>query len=194
MKATWTGWHVVLAVLTVIGGTAPQIAAAFPSTAAIMQLVTQVDTMVVGAIGMFTQSLMQQGKPVNAAGFARLRLMAALSFAFLLATFAFAPRSQVPVAAQGCKSPQQAITGVFTVEQIVCVVDAMVSGQLTGTAATIAGDVGLACQIAPQLTTDLTTFIQDFQNLTPEQQGRWAAWAKAHRASPAPSTAPAASH
>lgn len=165
---------------------------------------------VVGAVGSSvstkTPNNSQRQRLFERPAHGRLSMVWTLAVGVLLGVLVSAAPSGAPSAATrtatvGCKSPQQAITGVFTVEQLVCMVDAMVSGQLTGTPQVIAADVQAACQVAPALTTDIITFVQDFQNLTPAQQQHWASWSKAHKAAapaasvtPASAAAPAASH
>jgi hypothetical protein len=81
----------------------------------------------------------------------------------------------------GCSSPQQAVTGVFTAEEVICMADGLIAGQLTGTPAVIAADLQAACKIAPALTSDIVAFVQAFQTSAPAVQAQWASYVAAHK-------------
>jgi hypothetical protein len=86
------------------------------------------------------------------------------------------------VANTGCKNAQQAESGIFTAEQIVCMVIGLTAGSLTGTAEVIAEDMVQACGIAPTLTQDIVNFINTFNNLAPTKKEQWKTWALSHQA------------
>ena len=83
----------------------------------------------------------------------------------------------------GCKNAQQAEAGVFTTEQVVCMVMGLVSGSLSGTSQQIAQVIEQACPtILPALTQDVINFINAFQALSPAQKEIWKKYAAEHAA------------
>jgi hypothetical protein len=63
---------------------------------------------------------------------------------------------------QGCKSPQAAVTGIFTAEQASCMTATVLAEDLTGDPQTIASDISAACQLLPSVTSGVIAFVQTF--------------------------------
>jgi hypothetical protein len=73
----------------------------------------------------------------------------------------------------GCKSAAQAEAAVFSSEQVICMVAAMMEQEASGPAQQVADDIVQGCQFAPALTQDVINFVNAFQNLTAMQKARW---------------------
>lgn len=80
----------------------------------------------------------------------------------------------------GCKNAAQAEAGVFTTEQLICMVDGLMVGGLSGTAQVIASDIEATCPGLAALNNDVLNFINAFNNLDSAQKAKWKAFAAAH--------------
>jgi hypothetical protein len=115
----------------------------------------------------------------------------------LLASLALAASLALPVASAstqtGCTNAQQATAAVFTTEELACMVDGLVVGNLSGTPEQIAAGLESVCGGRLQsLTQDVVAFVQQWLAQEPAARARWADWARSKRETEQPPKAPPA--
>lgn len=77
-----------------------------------------------------------------------------------------------------CQSPAQVETGLFTTEEIACIVDGLLVDVLAGTPEQIAAGIQSVCKGVGRLgsssvTPALVTFVQTWQTAEPSERMRW---------------------
>jgi hypothetical protein len=106
------------------------------------------------------------------------------TLALTLATSALAPAALV-TSETSCKSPAQAEAGIFTFEQVLCMVVPLADGVLTGTPEEVAKALEGVCPSLQGFTAQVIDFVTKWFAQAPAQRAAWKAWAAANRKSAA---------
>jgi hypothetical protein len=82
--------------------------------------------------------------------------------------------------ALSCKNAQQAQAGIFTGEQIVCMVAGLAENVLVGTPDQVAADIVAFCPELKLLSANVVAFVTQWMASAPAKRTAWKMWAREH--------------